>query len=119
MPSRIASGVALKPRLLREVGGVEVPVEAAAPLDIAPRHLNAVRGGMYAVSNEGTAYRSRIADPAMLMAGKTGTSQVRIITAAERAAGRDQERAAAVEPARPRAVRRLRALRQPALRDRR
>jgi penicillin-binding protein 2 len=42
---------------------------------------------MYAVSNEGTAYRSRIADPAMLMAGKTGTSQVRIITAAERAAG--------------------------------
>ena len=40
---------------------------------------------MYAVSNEGTAYRSRIADPAMLMAGKTGTSQVRIITAAERA----------------------------------
>ena len=42
---------------------------------------------MFAVSNEGTAYRSRIVDPAMLMAGKTGTSQVRIITAAERAAG--------------------------------
>ena len=52
-----------------------------------PQHLHAVRDGMYAVSNEGTAYRSRIADPTMLMAGKTGTSQVRIITAAERAAG--------------------------------
>jgi penicillin-binding protein 2 len=85
--SRIASGVALKPRLVRKIGGVEVPVEAAPALDIDPRHLNTVRGGMYAVSNEGTAYRSRIADPAMLMAGKTGTSQVRIITAAERASG--------------------------------
>ena len=42
---------------------------------------------MYAVSNGGTAYRSRIVEPTMLMAGKTGTSQVRIITAAERAAG--------------------------------
>ncbi len=57
------------------------------PLPIDPRHLHAVREGMYAVSNEGTAFRSRIVDPAMLMAGKTGTSQVRIITAAERAAG--------------------------------
>ena len=85
--SRIASGMALKPRLVRKIGGVEVPVEAAPALDIDPRHLNTVRDGMYAVSNEGTAYRSRIADPAMLMAGKTGTSQVRIITAAERAAG--------------------------------
>ena len=52
-----------------------------------PQHLHTVRDGMFAVSNEGTAYRSRIVDPAMLMAGKTGTSQVRIITAAERAAG--------------------------------
>ena len=78
--------MALRPRLIRKVGGVEVPVEPPPALDIDPRHLRTVRG-MYAVSNEGTAYRSRIADPAMLMAGKTGTSQVRIITAAERAAG--------------------------------
>ena len=42
---------------------------------------------MFAVSNEGTAYRSRFVDPANLMAGKTGTSQVRNITAAERASG--------------------------------
>ncbi len=35
----------------------------------------------------GTARRSRIADEAMAMAGKTGTSQVRNITTAERAAG--------------------------------
>jgi cell division protein FtsI/penicillin-binding protein 2 len=35
----------------------------------------------------GTGYRARIADEAMLIAGKSGTSQVRNITAAERARG--------------------------------
>src|SRR5690606_31360142 len=35
----------------------------------------------------GTARSARIADPALIMAGKTGTSQVRNITAAERARG--------------------------------
>jgi penicillin-binding protein 2 len=87
MTARLASGVALKPRLIRAVDGVEVPVEPAEPLGIAEKSLHAVRDGMYAVSNEGTAYRSRIVDPAMLMAGKTGTAQVRVITMAERAAG--------------------------------
>ena len=38
-------------------------------------------------SNRGTAYRSRITAPEMKMAGKTGTSQVRRITAEERASG--------------------------------
>jgi penicillin-binding protein 2 len=38
-------------------------------------------------SKRGTARRYRIADEANAMAGKTGTSQVRNITAAERAAG--------------------------------
>jgi penicillin-binding protein 2 len=85
--ARIASGRAVKPRLVGAIGGEPVPVELAAPLDISERSLRSVRDGMYAVSNEGTAYRSRLVDPAMVMAGKTGTSQVRIITAAERAAG--------------------------------
>ena len=35
----------------------------------------------------GTAYRSRIAEPEFAFAGKTGTAQVRRITAAERATG--------------------------------
>jgi penicillin-binding protein 2 len=87
MTARVASGTAVKPRILRAVAGVPEPVEAALPLAISPQHLKAVRDGMFAVSNGGTAYRSRIAEPTMLMAGKTGTSQVRIITAAERAAG--------------------------------
>jgi penicillin-binding protein 2 len=87
MTARVASGRALTPRLIRSIGGVPEPEPVHEPLDIDPRHLNAVRDGMFAVSNGGTAYRSRIAEPTMQMAGKTGTSQVRIITAAERAAG--------------------------------
>lgn len=87
MTARVASGTDVKPRLIRSIGGVGVPVETPQPLAIAEEHLHTVRDAMFAVSNEGTAYRSRIVDPDMLMAGKTGTSQVRIITAAERAAG--------------------------------
>ena len=87
MTARVASGRAVAPRLIRAIDGVAEPVAAAEALPLEARHLHAVRDGMFAVSNEGTAFRSRIADPTMLMAGKTGTSQVRIITAAERAAG--------------------------------
>lgn len=87
MTARLAAGTDVSPRLVRAVGGAPAPVAAAAPLDFRPENLRLVRDGMYAVSNEGTAYRSRIVDPANIMAGKTGTSQVRIITAAERAAG--------------------------------
>ncbi len=87
MTARIASGTDVAPRLVRAVGGAPEPLIRPKALDIDPHHFALVRDGMFAVANEGTAYRSRIADPAMLMAGKTGTSQVRIISAAERAAG--------------------------------
>ena len=88
MTARIATGRAVAPRLLHSIGDELVPVEEAPALGIDERSLQVVRGGMYAVMNEGgTAARSRIVDPANLMAGKTGTSQVRNITAAERAAG--------------------------------
>src|SRR5262249_23713037 len=45
--------------------------------------------GMFAVANEpgGTAYAYRITEPGFEMCGKTGTAQVRVITAEERAAG--------------------------------
>ncbi|WP_366940844.1 penicillin-binding protein 2 [uncultured Amaricoccus sp.] len=85
MASRVATGVEVVPRIVKAVGGVEIPVAPRKSLGLDPAHLRAVQGGMFAVSNEGTAYRSRSAEP--LMAGKTGTSQVRVITAAERAAG--------------------------------
>lgn len=89
MAARIASGRAVSPRLVRAVNGTEVALAEAPPLDIAPLALAQVRQGMFDVVNSqrGTAYGSRIVDDAMRMAGKTGTSQVRNITAAERARG--------------------------------
>jgi penicillin-binding protein 2 len=89
MTARIASGRAVSPRLIRMVRDQEVAVAPAPPLDIAPEHLAAVRQGMHEVVNgeRGTAKSSRIVEPTMVMAGKTGTSQVRNITKAEREAG--------------------------------
>jgi penicillin-binding protein 2 len=87
MTARLATGTDVAPRLVRAVGGAPAPLAEPRPLDVGDRNLRLVQDGMYAVSQEGTAARSRIVDPAMLMAGKTGTSQVRIISAAERAAG--------------------------------
>ena len=53
---------------------------------ISRRSLNIVRAGMNKVTNEpgGTAYRARIVDKGLEMAGKTGTVQVRRISKAER-----------------------------------
>ncbi|HEU0222798.1 MAG TPA: penicillin-binding protein 2, partial [Paracoccaceae bacterium] len=89
MAARIATGRAVAPRLIRSVDGRPAPLAEAPALDIDPRHLATVRAGMEAVVNSpgGTAWRSRIADPAHVMAGKTGTSQVRQITETERRAG--------------------------------
>ena len=65
------------------------PIAQAPSLGIDGSNLRAIRAGMFAVVNSerGTAKSARIAAPAMVMAGKTGTSQVRNITAAERASG--------------------------------
>lgn len=89
MTARLASGRAVTPRLIQAVGGTEVPVEVAPDLGINPAYLAAVRKGLFDVSNSkrGTAFSSRVVDDTMLIAGKTGTSQVRNITAAERARG--------------------------------
>lgn len=89
MSARIASGRAIAPRLIKSVEAVENPIPEFPPLGIDPQNLAAIHSAMAAVSNEqrGTAYRSRIIEDGMALAGKTGTSQVRNITAAERAAG--------------------------------
>ena len=89
MAARIASGKVIVPRMVRSVDGTPIPVPPPEDLGIRKSSLDLVRGGMYAVCNErrGTANRSRIVTEGMLMSGKTGTSQVRQITAAERAAG--------------------------------
>ncbi|HSF63295.1 MAG TPA: penicillin-binding protein 2 [Paracoccaceae bacterium] len=89
MTARIATGRAVVPRLVHSVDGQEVPVAPAPELGLNPDFLRAIQDGMFAVNNSqrGTAYSSRIAEETMLLAGKTGTSQVRNISAAERARG--------------------------------
>ena len=89
MTARLATGRAVSPRLVRGVDGKPVPAAEVPQLDISRSALAAVRDAMFAVSNEsrGTAYSTRIAEKDKRMAGKTGTSQVRNITAAERRAG--------------------------------
>jgi len=89
MTARLATNRAVLPRLVHAVDGVEVPLAVQEPLGLPQSALNLIRRGMWECSNHsrGTAYSSRIVDVGMRMAGKTGTSQVFSITAAERAAG--------------------------------
>ncbi|MEO9632880.1 MAG: penicillin-binding protein 2, partial [Sulfitobacter sp.] len=89
MSARIATGRAVAPRLIKSIDGVEQPSGAGEPMGLNENNLRQLRKAMYDVVNDrrGTGYRSRIIDDTMRMAGKTGTSQVRNITAAERARG--------------------------------
>ena len=58
-------------------------------MNINKSHLTLIKSGMDRVVNyeKGTAYKSRIELSSMAMGGKTGTAQVRKITAAQRLAG--------------------------------
>lgn len=89
MTARIATGRKVDPRLVKSIDGVEQPSGAGEPMAVNQNNLRKLRRAMYSVSNDrrGTAYGSRILTDEFRMAGKTGTSQVRNITAAERAAG--------------------------------
>ena len=81
MTARLANGVkALNPRLVRSVGGKELPKGSdAQDLPFAAEHIQYVRRGMAAVTEAGgTAFRaSQLGLGDILMAGKTGTAQVR------------------------------------------
>lgn len=86
MVARIASGNAIVPRL---IVNKRYPPQGG-PLDIAPDHLAFVRDAMSGVVNGpyGTGGSGRLNLPGgELMAGKTGTAQVRRITMAMRRAG--------------------------------
>ncbi|MCR9146160.1 MAG: penicillin-binding protein 2 [Rhodobacteraceae bacterium] len=89
MTARLATGRSVTPRLLKSIDGVEQPTGHGEPMGLNENHLRQIRQAMYAVTNNrrGTAYGSRIIEDAFRMAGKTGTSQVRNITTAERARG--------------------------------
>ena len=85
MAARIASGRNIQPLLL---GAHQKPAES---LDLPPKHLETVRGGMWEVVNgDGTAGASRLPFPDIQMCGKTGTAQVRRLSAsASRGQGGD------------------------------
>lgn len=89
MAARLATGNSVTPRLVKSVDGVERPDGAGTSLGLNENNLRKMRRAMFAVSNDrrGTAYGSRIIEDSYRMAGKTGTSQVRNITEAERRAG--------------------------------
>jgi len=97
MTARLVNGgFAVIPRLTREVRvGFSEAVERREPaepfksLGLNPLHVEWVRAATDAVVNEpgGTAYTARIAKRGFEMGGKTGTSQVRRISKAERDQG--------------------------------
>jgi penicillin-binding protein 2 len=89
MTARLAVGRKVEPRLIRSIDGIEQPIVPAEPLGFNENHMRAIRRAMFEATNNrrGTAYGSRIITDGYRMAGKTGTSQVRNITAAERARG--------------------------------
>jgi penicillin-binding protein 2 len=86
MTARLITGRAVAPRLVRSdgvmsPGGDRVPRDFPE-LGVSPQVLALILDGMDAVVNEqgGTAYAERITDPGFSMGGKSGTSQVRVIT---------------------------------------
>jgi len=92
--ARLVTNRAVVARLFR-AEGLMVPGQGGEagpdhpPLGCQPRNLEAVIRGMDAVCNEpgGTAYGARITDDGMAMGGKSGSAQVRHISAAEREHG--------------------------------
>ena len=90
--SRVATGRAVQPHITRTLGGVAQP--GAAPshwpsMNLSERHLQLCREGMFAVVNEagGTAPLARLGMPGMMLAGKTGSSQVRHVSRELRESG--------------------------------
>ncbi|PZN92899.1 MAG: penicillin-binding protein 2 [Alphaproteobacteria bacterium] len=87
MTARVASGLAVVPRLLAPADGAAAPQFES--LGIPEEHLALVRQGMYDVVNAGigTARGARSPIAGVHFAGKTGTAQVRRISAEERRRG--------------------------------
>ncbi|PYE83751.1 penicillin-binding protein 2 [Pseudoroseicyclus aestuarii] len=89
MCARVATGRDIRPRLVQSVNGIPEPSGAGESLGLNENFLRRVRAGMHDVSNNphGTGYGSRTLLDEAILAGKSGTSQVRRITPEERARG--------------------------------
>lgn len=89
MTARLVNGgLAVKPVIVRAIEGKGNQIPKWDELGFNKNHLAVVKRGMDAVvyGNRGTAAGAKPHDP-YSMGGKTGTAQVRRITAAQRAAG--------------------------------
>ncbi len=83
MAARLATGKQLMPNFIH---GARRP--APVPVGVEEEHLVTIRDAMNAVVNGGgTGGAARSSIPGVMIAGKTGTAQVRRITMAERAGG--------------------------------
>ena len=90
MVARLASGRNVKPTLTKSINGQNNHDDKEfEDLKVGKANLNIIRKALFKASNDrrGTAYGSRIINNKYRMAGKTGTSQVRNITDAERENG--------------------------------
>lgn len=92
MAARLATGRAVQPHLTHALGGKPVRgvrAEDWPELGIPERDLRLVREGMWAVVNEegGTARAARLPGQLGVMAGKTGTTQVRRVSREQRERG--------------------------------
>ena len=89
MTSRIASGKAVEPQLVKAISGKNRIQVNFPELKYRKESLAIIRDGMFSSVNnsKGTAFKSRIEDESQIMAGKTGTSQVRRISLKERETG--------------------------------
>ena len=93
MAARLSTGLAVEPVITRQImldgAVVQRPPKAFASLAIDPTHLEVARRGMFEVLNgpRGTAHASKLKSKDTKMSGKTGTTQVRRITMAQRDAG--------------------------------
>lgn len=83
-------GIEVKPHLGAAIGDKNIaPVAPPPSVQLRPEHVALVKAGMDAVINgpTGTARAAKSKDPMFAFGGKTGTSQVRRISMAERARG--------------------------------
>ncbi len=85
----VNGGKAVVPRLVQQIGNQKLKVPEFPSLNLNPEHLQMVKQGMDMVvlDPRGTAHGARIMEDGFAMGGKTGTSQVKRITMAERASG--------------------------------
>jgi len=89
MSARLATGKNITPTLIKSSEKYLKSEQLLTDLDLEATNLKTVRKALSQVVNDrdGTAYKSRIIQKEFRMAGKTGTSQVFSITAAERQRG--------------------------------